>query len=58
MDEQLKTEHCKERSTVPEVLHPKALSCYVGLPAELLLPTNASAYVEDEKEQSWSSRVW
>lgn len=37
-----KTAHRKERSIVPQELHLKALSCYVGLPAELLLPTNAS----------------
>lgn len=37
-----KTAHRKERLIVPQELHLKALSCYVGLPPELLLPTNAS----------------
>lgn len=37
-----KTAHHKERSIVPQELHLKALSCYVDLPPQLLLPTNAS----------------
>lgn len=35
-------QHTAKRSIVPLELHLKALSCYVGLPAELLLPTNSS----------------